>query len=412
MQITSTTELFGHENHFVVGASVDHGRSEFIGNSELGTIDQNLFVTGTEIYINQPADDITPVSLLAMNTYMGIYATNTFDVTSKLSLTAGGRFNIAQINLQDETGADPLLNSSSRYQRINPVVGVTYKLSPELTAYAGYSEANRAPTPLELGCSSPVHPCMIDNFLIADPPLNQVVSHTNEVGLRGKFKGADNKGQLTWSLGVFRTLLTDDIINIASSAIQGFGYFQNAGDTLRQGVEAKVDYKWDRWNAYANYSYIDATYRTALTISSPFNPVSNANGNIFVTPGDHIPGIPTHRFKAGAEYAITDAWKFGADFNFIGSQYLINDDSNQNPKVPAYWVVNLHSSYQMTKNIDIFGLVQNLFDQRYYSSGTFFNAGGFTSNTAGASSFLALNDARTFVPGIPLAAYLGLRARF
>ena len=412
LQITSTTELFGHENHFVVGASVDRGRSEFIGNSELGTIDQNLFVTGTGIYINQPADDITPVNLLAMNTYMGIYATNTYDVTSKLSLTAGGRFNIAQINLQDETGADPLLNSSSRYQRINPVVGVTYKLSPELTAYAGYSEANRAPTPLELGCSSPVHPCMIDNFLIADPPLNQVVSHTNEVGLRGKLKGADNKGQLTWSLGVFRTLLTDDIINIASSAIQGFGYFQNAGDTLRQGVEAKVDYKWDRWNAYANYSHIDATYRTALTISSPFNPVSNANGNIFVTPGDHIPGIPTHRFKAGAEYAITDAWKFGADFNFIGSQYLINDDLNQNPKVPAYWVVNLYTSYQMTKNIEIFGLVQNLFDQHFYSSGTFFNTGGFTSSTAGASNFLVLKDARTFVPGMPLATYLGLRAKF
>ena len=49
----------------------------------------------------------------------------------------------------------------------------------------GYSEANRAPTPLELGCSSPTTPCMIDNFLIADPPLKQVVSHTYEAGLRG-----------------------------------------------------------------------------------------------------------------------------------------------------------------------------------------------------------------------------------
>ena len=60
------------------------------------------------------------------------------------------------------------------------MIGATYKFTPGLTAYAGYSEANRAPTPLELGCSSPTHPCMIDNFLIADPPLKQVVSHTYE----------------------------------------------------------------------------------------------------------------------------------------------------------------------------------------------------------------------------------------
>ena len=37
------------------------------------------------------------------------------------------------------------------FSRFNPMIGGTYKITPELTAYAGYSEANRAPTPLELG---------------------------------------------------------------------------------------------------------------------------------------------------------------------------------------------------------------------------------------------------------------------
>ena len=55
------------------------------------------------------------------------------------------------------------------------------------------------------------------------------------------------------------------------------------------------------------------------------------------------------------------------------SQYLIHDDSNLNPKVPAYWVVNMHTSYHVTKNVEIFGLVQNLFNQHYYSAGTFFS---------------------------------------
>ena len=124
----------------------------------MAPIDQNFFVTGTGVFIDQPAADVTPVSLAANNTYLGVYATNTFDITSQLSFTAGGRFNFAQINLQDETGANPLLTSQNQFQRFNPVVGLTYQITPNVTAYAGYSEANRAPTPLELGCSDPAVP--------------------------------------------------------------------------------------------------------------------------------------------------------------------------------------------------------------------------------------------------------------
>ena len=58
-------------------------------------------------------------------------------------------------NLTDLTGASPDLNSSNNFNRINPVVGATYKITPEISAYASYSEANRAPTPLELGCCEP-----------------------------------------------------------------------------------------------------------------------------------------------------------------------------------------------------------------------------------------------------------------
>jgi iron complex outermembrane receptor protein len=433
LQATSTGQLFGHDNHFVVGTSVDHGQTQFRTSAELGTIDQSFFVTGTGVFIDQPAANDSPVSLAANNTYLGVYATNTFDITSQLSLTAGGRFNLAQINLQDQTGTNPLLNSRNQYSRFNPVIGLTYRITPNVTAYAGYSEANRAPTPLELGCSDPANPCQIDNFLISDPPLKQVVSHTIEGGLRGEFSGGaaaaesiplkapakvvENGWRLRWGLSLFRTRNTDDIISIASAAVPNFGFFQNAGTTLRQGVEAKVDLTWNRWTAYANYTFVDATYQSFLTLSSPNNPMAVADPvtgsiNINVAPGDHIPGIPAHRFKIGSEYAITDAWKFGADLNVVGSQYLIHDDSNLNPKVPAHWVVNMHTSYQLTKNLEIFGLVQNLFNQRYYSAGTFFSTAGFNNSTPGGANLMTFNDPRTFLPGMPLAVYAGLKATF
>jgi iron complex outermembrane receptor protein len=411
VQATSSSKFFDHDNHFVMGMSLDRGLTQFTGSSQLGTIDQNLFVQGTGVYIDQPADDIAPVNLFAKNTYTGLYATDTLDVTDKLSITAGARFNIAQIDLLDETGAEPLINSASHYQRLNPVIGATYKFTPFLTGYAGYSEANRAPTPLELGCSSPTNPCIIDNFLIADPPLKQVVSHTYEAGLRGNIGANPQTGQVNWALGTFYTLLWDDIINVAGSQPMT-GYFQNAGNTLREGIEAKINYKWDHWTTYANYTYVDATYRRALLISSPNDPFADANGNIFVAPGDHIPGIPAQRFKTGVEYAVADAWKFGADLNYVGTQWLIHDDNNLNPKVPAFATVNLHGSYQVTKNVELFGLVNNLFNNHYYAAGTFFQASGFNSNTYGAANFFVLNDPRTFLPGMPLAAYAGVRATF
>ena len=62
---TSTAKVFDRSNHFVVGTSVDHGHAQFNANSELGTVDQNLFVTGTGFSIDQPQGDVAPVSAVS-----------------------------------------------------------------------------------------------------------------------------------------------------------------------------------------------------------------------------------------------------------------------------------------------------------------------------------------------------------
>lgn len=421
LQATNTSQLFGHDNHFVVGSSLDHGRTRFQASSELGTVDGNLFVTGTGVYIDQPLADITPANLSASNTYFGVYATNTFDITAQLALTAGGRFNYAKIDLDDNTGLNPQLTSRNNFQRFNPVVGLTYKVTPNLTAYAGYSEANRAPTPLELGCSDPNTPCQIDNFLIADPPLKQVVSHTVEGGLRGEWSGGaaaveplprkapakviENGWRLRWGVSLFRTENSDDIINVASPTLATFGYFKNAGTTLRQGVEAKTELTWNRWTAFANYTFVDATFRSTFDVNDPFLGIP-----VTVTSGNHIPLVPAHRLKLGAEYAVTDAWRIGADLNLIGSQYLLRDETNVYPKVPSYWTVNLNTAYQVTPNVELFGMVRNLFNKHYYSAGTVFDPGGF--NTSAGNTAFAFNDPRSMVPGAPLAVYAGIKAKF
>jgi iron complex outermembrane receptor protein len=400
VQAATSEKIFGHNNNFTVGVSVDRGLVQFSTTSELGTVNANQFPTvqGAGLFINQPSGDVAPVGLGSTTLYTGVYATDTLDVTPRLSITAGGRFNFAQINLTDDLGNDSALSGNHTYTHFNPMIGATYKLTPNLTFYGDFSEANRAPTPLELACADPLRPCLIDNALVGDPNLQQVVTYTFEAGFRGQFKVA--QGLLNWTVGGFHALNTNDILPV-SSPIPGHEFFQNAGNTLREGIEANANYKQDRWNIYANYTYVDATFQNALTLQSPFNPFADANGNIFVVPGDHLTGIPSFRFKVGAEYNITKPWLIGADLNVVGSQWLVGDESNQNPKVAPYWVVNLHSSYKITDNVEVFGLVRNLFDQHYNVFGTFFDVTSFP--------YLGLTDPRTFVPGIPFAAYLGVR---
>jgi iron complex outermembrane receptor protein len=400
LQATNTEQLFGHNNHFMVGGSFDSSVTRFSASAELGTMAPNLVISGSGIFLGQSGDPISigPVALRTTNRYNGLYALDTFDVTDKFSITGGGRFNLAQIELEDQIGS--ALNGSDTFKRFNPVIGGTYKITPELTAYAGYSEANRAPTPLELGCADPAHPCIIAAFLVSDPPLKQVVSHTIEAGLRGTKEL--NIGTLGWKLGAFRATNTDDILAIPSQ-LQGFGYFQNVGSTRRQGIEAQVNLTSKTLQLYASYALVDARFLDSLQVGSN-SPFADADGNVQIVPGNRIPAIPRDRVKAGIDLSVTDAFKIGGDALWVGSQYFVGDESNQAQRLPSYAVFNVHTSYQINKTFQIYGRVDNLFDNRYATYGTFFDTGAIPSAN--------FTDPRSVSPARPRAFYAGLKATF
>jgi outer membrane receptor protein involved in Fe transport len=405
LQATNTDQLFGHNNQFVVGTSFDYHVTTFTASAELGTVGPDYVVSGSGIFLGPSGSPISigPVDLRATNQYTGLYALDTFDVTRAFSITAGGRYNIANINLQDQLGG--ALNGNDTYTRFNPIIGGTYKITSGLTAYAGYSEANRAPTPLELGCADPANPCVIATFLVADPPLKQVVSHTLEAGLRGTQDLSI--GSLGWKLGVYRADNTDDILAIPSQ-VQGFGYFQNVGSTRRQGVEAEATLKADKLQLTGSYTFLDARFLNALTLGSPNSPFADANGNIQVLPGDQIPSLPRNIFKARVDYSVTDAFKVGGDALFVGSQYFAGDDSNQFPKLPSYAVFNLHASYQVNKNVQIYARADNILDNRYATYGTFFDTTALPNFATGN----AFTDPRSLSPARPRAFYTGMRVTF
>ena len=265
-QATYTAPLFGHDNHLVVGASLDHGNVDYTSVNIVSVIDPvSLVTTPLGPIISQPDGALVPIRLETTNSYYGLYFSDTFNVTPELAVTAGGRYNLAMIRLIDKLGS--ALNGNNRFARFNPAVGATYKFAPGLTGYFGYAEANRAPTAGEIGCSDPTRPCSLDLFVSADPPgLRQVVARTYETGLRGRLTlGADEaEGRIDWNLGLFRTDLQDDIIAVPSEIIST-GFFKNIPGTRRQGIEAGIAYRDRKWRLAANYSLIDATSRARLS---------------------------------------------------------------------------------------------------------------------------------------------------
>ncbi len=413
LQATETAAIFGHQNQFSVGGSIDHAATDFQSSAELGTINSALVVSYSGLFVDTPENTpwtATPVSLYATNSYYGLYATDTFNITGDLAATASGRYNLAQIDLADRLGS--ALSGRNSYSRFNPALGLTEKLTDDLTAYAGYSEGNRAPTAGEIECSNPTAPCLLPSSLSSDPPtLHQVVSHTWEAGLRGHFP-APRPGQVTWNASLFRTDVDDDIYGVATSL--SAGYFQNIGGTRRQGAELGLRYDDERLSAFVNYSYVDATFESALLLNSPQNSFADANGNIQVEPGDVLPGIPANRIKAGADYRVTSSWIVGGDIVYESSQYFRGDESNQMGPLAGYTEVNLHSRYELSDHFELFVNVVNALNARYSTFGvlgdpTGIGAPGIPPNAV--TNGPGVNN-RFESPAPPLSAFGGVRVSF
>ena len=408
LQGTHRSEVFGRTNRLLVGASYDGGRTTFSARSSLGalTLDRDYLGPGT--VISQGDGSITPVRLDASNDYYGVYASDTLDVTDRLSLTVSGRLNVAEIDLRDRIGT--ALSGNHSFTKFNPAAGATYKLLPNVSLYGGYSQSNRAPTPAELSCASPASPCSLTNFFVADPSLKQVVAQNYEAGVRGSFGlasvGGPAAGRVSWNLGLFRTDADDDIL-FTTSVTLGRGYFQNVGSTRRQGVEAGVSLRQGGLLAYLDYAYTEATFQSGFTVGSQNNPFADANGLTQVRPGNVIPGVPTQRLKFGVQYQLTPEWTVGTTGIASSGRYLQGDAANLNAKTGAYVVLNLNTAYQVTQNIQLFGLVQNVTDAKYATFGGFSPVGLVPVVQAPGAT-----NTRSLVPGAPVAGFGGVRVTF
>ncbi len=403
LQFTFLDELFGKDNQLIVGANYDRSDVKYTSQSEVAHFTSTRGTNGTGFIIEETIVD----GQIDTETF-SLYFTDTISLTEQLALTVAGRYNRIEIDISGTSkGGDQDLNEEGGkhvFSRFNPSIGLTYAINDSLTTYGSYSESNRVPSPSELTCAydeargTNQIQCALPNSFLADPPLDDVVARTIEAGLRGKNTGVN------WNANIYYTELKDDLFFFPATEDDPAdprlktGNFDNIDKTARAGIELGLFGEADKFDWFANYSYVRATFEDKFQYARD---VEDNLETFTVNKGDRLPGIPAHNVKIGADYHFNQQFSLGLTASYHSSQYYRGDEANEDKKISAYKVVNLHSRYKLNDNVQFFAKVDNLFDSEYETFGLY----GEPDEAPG----FAFEDPRFVGVGAPRAGWIGIK---
>jgi outer membrane receptor protein involved in Fe transport len=441
-QFTWITHTSLGRNQFSGGALFDEGIIDYTQNTAYGYINPNYSITNVPAWQDGSTGVDTRVNLHGVTPNWSLYFGDTLTLAKNLNLTVSGRYNQFRVNNTDNLiplAGPGSLTGDYTFQRFNPAVGLTWSPISSVNAYARFAQGSRAPTSIELGCADPANPCALPNAFAADPPLQQVVTDTWEVGLRGKLAISEVRN-LKWNVGAFRDENHNDILFV-SSPVLGTGYFQNFAKTLREGFDADVDGRIGPVTWGLDYTFLSATYQSFEILNGSGNNTSDSalsgypglNGNIYVDPGDRIPLIPKNSGKAYAVWQATHRLMFEMDEVIASSSYARGNENNAytadgiyylGPGVsPGYAITNFRARYDLTRHLYAALQIDNLFDKHYYTAAqianTAFTAQGavqsmpFPAYTSGPyAGTTPAQSATFFAPGAPRLAWVELGLKF
>ena len=117
--------------------------------------------------------------------------------------------------------------------------------------------------------------------------------------------------------------------------------------------------------------------------------------------------MPRSVVKLGIDGTVTEAWHAGVDGQYQTGQYLFGDEANLTPRLPGFFVMNVHTTYDVTPRVQVFASAQNVLDRRYYTYGTFSPTGSvFLAQAPNAS------NPRSYSLAAPLGFFGGVRVKF
>lgn len=279
--------------------------------------------------------------------YLSVFLENLFRF-GKLSVTPGVRFENIWQSIQEKTNADkttvPLADNSD-YEAV-PLfgVGANDEITDSLDVYGNVSQSYR---PKVYADAAPLGTNQVIN---AD--LNEGHSWQAEAGLKGK-----PTGYFSWDTSVFFMAFDDQTGTVGNT-------IQNVGDAEVEGAEAAVELdliglcdairgakrkeEWGSLNLFFNGTFLDAEF-----VGGP------NTGKIPQYAPDTI-------LRAGVEFEFKNRNKVRLASTFVDGHF--GDDSNLDQRIlPSYKVWDLTAEHKVYKEISLFGGINNLFDEHYFS---------------------------------------------
>lgn len=313
------------------------------GDRWVGTLGLELTRNDVDIEIlqlpNQAFPDVERETTTLAGTVednLGVYSELWWALDRRFSVHGSLRFD--HVSLPFDDFLEPENSGENRFDELTGAVGLDVALPGGFSTFGSFGRGFRAPVILEITCADPENPCPLPFELGADPPLDPVTTHTWQAGLR--YRDGD---RLSATLTGHWSEVHDDLFNVVDPETPTRGFFTNLDRTRRQGLEVEAtlvpmqDVRLD-----GSVAWTRATFQSEATLAAPFFEGAEDDGPEGggdegegddelpvprVEPGDRFPMVPEHRFTVGASWS-PGPWHVGLDGDFVGSQFLVGDESN------------------------------------------------------------------------------------
>ncbi|MEP7057779.1 MAG: TonB-dependent receptor [Caldimonas sp.] len=281
------------------------------------------------------------------------YLQTAWQFTERWSLNAGVRHSSVRFASSDHyiVGTNPDDSGSVRYGATLPVVGVMFAATDGVHLYATAGRGFETPTLNELA----YRPNGATGLNLA---LQAAKSDSIEAGVKTR----SDWGEL--GVALFETRTHDEIVTLTN--LGGRSTFQNAGATLRRGVEAA----WSRelrenLRAQVSATWLDARYRDAFATCSA---TPCAMPTVAIPAGNRIPGIARNALYGALAWAPPLGWRGGIEGRVL-SRVWVNDANTDAASGYAIASANLGyvariGAWELTG----FARADNLFGRRYAGS--------------------------------------------
>ena len=212
-------------------------------------------------------------------------------------------------------------------------------------------------------------------------------------------------GSGRWHAGVFRTTNDDDILFISAGELTNQGFFDNVGETRRDGLELNLSGDaGERLSWFFDYTWLDATFREDFEVASPNHPGrrrrrdrGRGRRSLAARARSAAEARPSVRGeRAPARSARTCSRARARRFAATKATSL--------EELDGYTLLNLRAEYRIGEHARLFANIDNVLDEEYETFGVF----GEADEVLGDD----FDDPQFVGPGAPRAAWIGVRVEF